>query len=90
MLKVSKHTNLTRNATLRLMIDVAEDVGSKPCDMLIVCILSHGKEQGKIVSSDGLTIDMETDIFRFKPSWFINELYSNDLLGDSTMSTVQH
>ena len=62
--EVSKHTNLTRNATLKLMIDMADAVGSKPCDMLIVCILSHGKDQGKIVSSDGLMIDMETDIFR--------------------------
>ena len=46
------------------MIDMADIVEDQPCDMLIVCFLSHGKDQGKIISSDGLNIDMETDVLR--------------------------
>ena len=46
------------------MIDMADIVEDQPCDMLIVCFLSHGKDQGKIISSGGLNIDMETDVLR--------------------------
>ena len=55
---------MSRRNTLKLMIDMADIVEDQPCDMLIVCFLSHGKDQGKIISSDGLNIDMETDVLR--------------------------
>ena len=48
-----------------MLIDLADSFLSQPCDMLIICILSHGEEQGKIVTSDGYFMDAEADVFRF-------------------------
>ena len=65
-LQVSKYTNMKRIETLRLMIDLAESLGNVPCDMLVVCILSHGTDQGKFLSSDCCKIDTEVDVFRLR------------------------
>ena len=61
---VVPHKNLKRNETLEILIEFKERAGNKPVNMMIVCVLSHGLEHGKIVSSDGLLIDTEKDIFR--------------------------
>jgi len=62
--QVKKYTNMRRTATLMMLIDLADSFLSQPCDMLIICILSHGEEQGKIVTSDGYFMDAEADVFR--------------------------
>ena len=63
--KVAAYKNLKRNETLKKLIEFSETAGSKPGDMMIVCVLSHGSEHGKIVSSDCLDIDTEVDILRY-------------------------
>ena len=60
---------MKRIETLRLMIDLAESLGNVPCDMLVVCILSHGTDQGKFLSSDCCKIDTEVDVFRLRSSY---------------------
>jgi len=64
--EVIRYDNLRRSETMRILIDFADTVGNKenPCDMLIVCVLSHGKAQSKIVASDCFDIDIEQDILR--------------------------
>ena len=47
-----------------MLLDFSETARRCPGDMLVVCILSHGKEHGKIVSSDCFDIDTEVDILR--------------------------
>ena len=61
---VSNHSNLRRVDMLRVLMDFCESLDQDPGDMLIVAILSHGKENGKIVTSDCHYIDLETDILR--------------------------
>ena len=61
---VSKHSNMKRIDMMRLLIDFSESLHQDPGDMLIVAILSHGKEHGKIVTSDCHYIDEESDILR--------------------------
>ena len=63
---VSKHSNMKRIDMMRLLIDFGESLNNDPGDMLIVAILSHGKEHGKIVTSDCHYIDEESDILRFQ------------------------
>ena len=63
---VSKHSNMKRIDMMRLLIDFSESLNNDPGDMLIVAILSHGKEHGKIVTSDCHYIDEESDILRFR------------------------
>ena len=63
---VSKHSNMKRIDMMRLLIDFSESLNNDPGDMLIVAILSHGKEHGKIVTSDCHYIDEESDILRLQ------------------------
>ena len=63
---VSKHSNMKRTDMMRLLIDFSKSLNNDPGDMLIVAILSHGKEHGKIVTSDCLYIDEESDILRLQ------------------------
>ena len=61
---VSKHSNMKRIDMQRLLLDFCESLNHEPGDMLIVAILSHGKEHGKIVTSDCHYIDEESEILR--------------------------
>jgi len=61
---VTKYKNLRRNETLKKLIEFSDFVGKVAGDMTIVCVLSHGTERGKVVSSDCLEIDTELDILR--------------------------
>lgn len=99
--QVIKYANLKRSDTMKILIDFADTVGSKgePCDMLIVCVLSHGKAQGKIVASDCLDIDIEQDILRRfnneycpqlqgKPKFFILQACRGDDRDYGTLKAV--
>ena len=46
------------------MTYVSDSINQDSGDMLVVAILSHGKEHGKIVTSDCYFIDEESDILR--------------------------
>jgi len=81
---VSKHSNMKRTDMMRLLIDFSESLNNDPGDMLIVAILSHGKEHGKIVTSDCLYIDEESDILRK----FNNE-YCPSLVGKPKFFIIQ-
>lgn len=94
--KVEKHLNMTRNATIRKMIDFPEKEEHKAADMVIVCVLSHGMEHGKVAASDGLPIDIETDILRRfnndycpnlrdKPKFFIFQACRGDQTDHGTL-----
>ena len=63
--RVMSYKNMRRNATLKKLIEFSELAGRNEADMMIVCILSHGLENGKIVTSDGFKIDTETDVLRY-------------------------
>jgi len=62
--EVLRYKNLKRNETLKKLIEFSELPGQETADMMIVCVLSHGSEHGKIVSSDCMPIDTEVDILR--------------------------
>ena len=62
--RVMSYKNMKRNATLKKLIEFSELAGRNEADMMIVCILSHGLENNKIVTSDGFKIDTETDVLR--------------------------
>ena len=61
---VMSYTNMTRNATLKKLIEFSEIAGSNESEMMVVCMLSHGMESDKIISADGFEIDIETDVLR--------------------------
>jgi len=58
------HKNLTRNENVKALINFSDLKEHEKSDMVIVCILSHGEENNKIVSADGLRIDTELDVLR--------------------------
>ena len=61
---VNSHKNLKRNETLKTLINFADLTEHEKADMVVVCILSHGENNNRIVSADGLRIDTETDVLR--------------------------
>eukprot|EP00092_Neocalanus_flemingeri_P031123 GFUD01033806.1.p1 GENE.GFUD01033806.1~~GFUD01033806.1.p1 ORF type:complete len:318 (-),score=80.68 GFUD01033806.1:74-1027(-) len=61
--------NLTRNDTLKYLIDFASHPAHASADMMVFCMSTHGGEKGKLMSSDCLEIDIEADILRM----FTNE-----------------
>eukprot|EP00092_Neocalanus_flemingeri_P031122 GFUD01033805.1.p1 GENE.GFUD01033805.1~~GFUD01033805.1.p1 ORF type:complete len:348 (-),score=91.76 GFUD01033805.1:65-1066(-) len=61
--------NLTRNNTLKYLIDFASHPAHASADMMVFCMSTHGGEKGKLMSSDCLEIDIEADILRM----FTNE-----------------
>merc|ERR1711915_983247 len=68
--KVIRYKNLNRKETVRALEDFADVEENKMIDMMILCILSHGKENGKIVTTDGIMIDTEVDVLRkFNNDW---------------------
>merc|ERR1711892_825955 len=71
---VMRYKNLTRRETLRKLDEIFEVAGSKAANMMAVCILSHGREQGKIISTDGLHIDTEIDVLRKSNNDYCPEL----------------
>jgi len=56
--------DLRRRETLRKLDEIQEMAGVKRASMMVVCILSHGRDQGKIISTDGQSIDIEIDVLR--------------------------
>ena len=62
---VTSVKNMRRNEMFKQLIDFADFSTDKAGDMMAVCILSHGLEHGKIVSADGLSIDIEQDVLRY-------------------------
>ena len=56
--------NLSRNATLKYLIDFSSHKAHASADMMVFCMATHGVEGGKLISSDCLEIDVETDILR--------------------------
>jgi len=63
-LNVTSLRNMKRNDMRKKIIDFADVADEKVGDMMVVCILSHGLEHGKIVCADGLVIDTEQDVLR--------------------------
>jgi len=61
---VVKCKDLKRRETLRKLDEISELAGTKKASMMVVCILSHGRDQGKIISTDGQSIDIEIDVLR--------------------------
>jgi len=61
---VVKCKDLRRRETLRKLDEIQEMAGEKTASMMVVCILSHGRDQGKIISTDGQSIDIEIDVLR--------------------------
>jgi len=62
--RVMSYKNMKRKETLRKLIDFSDLTDRNEVDMMIVCILSHGLENGKIVTSDGFKIDTDSDVLR--------------------------
>jgi hypothetical protein len=61
---VMSYKNMKRNETLKKLIEFSDIAGDKSGDMMVVCILSHGLQNGKIVTADGFVIDTEMDVLR--------------------------
>ena len=62
---VTNLKNMRRNEMLKKLIDFSDVSVDKAGDMMVVCILSHGLEHGKIVAVDGVVLDTEQDVLRY-------------------------
>ena len=62
---VEKCENLKRNDTFKKLIDFSEMKDHTQADMAVICISSHGSENGKVISADCMEIDLENDILRW-------------------------
>eukprot|EP00092_Neocalanus_flemingeri_P007155 GFUD01007730.1.p1 GENE.GFUD01007730.1~~GFUD01007730.1.p1 ORF type:complete len:382 (+),score=76.81 GFUD01007730.1:41-1186(+) len=81
---VDKCENMKRNETFKKLIDFSEMKDHIDADMAVICISSHGSENGKVISADCLEIDLETDILRR-----FNNQYCPNLKGKPKFFMVQ-
>ena len=87
-LEVIVKTNMERNETIKFLIDFSSNTAHENADMMIFCMATHGPDRSKLMSSDCLELDIETDILRLAKKSFINHINSTFAEG-LTMRTVR-
>jgi hypothetical protein len=56
--------NLTKRETLEVLMDFSQNKGHITGHVMILVVLSHGEEGGKIFTHDDKTVDINVDILR--------------------------
>ena len=65
--KVDFEENLNKTNFLKKILDFVDELENNAVDVCFVCIMSHGADDGKIVTADSKMINVEADILdRFK------------------------
>ena len=65
--KVDFEENLNKTNFLKKILDFVDELENNAVDVCLVCIMSHGADDGKIVTADSKMVNIEADILdRFK------------------------